>query len=97
MQKWLVLSIWGHNHNHRTRTESFKSKWLTFGDHGQRKTRKKRFLSYIWVLSDNNQVSPVLHTNELSNISNAITYPDKLIDVTLDIWGKIITTISHTT
>ena len=34
MPKGLVLSIAGHNHDARARTEPLKPKWLLFGDHG---------------------------------------------------------------
>ena len=39
MPKWLVLSIGGHNHDPRARTEPFKPKQLTFGVHGLQNKR----------------------------------------------------------
>ena len=42
----------------RTRTESFKPMWLSFWEHGERKTRQGTVPCNIEVLSDNSQLPP---------------------------------------
>ena len=45
-------------HDPGTRTESFKPMWLSFWEHGERKTRQGTVPSYFEVFSNNSQLPP---------------------------------------
>ena len=89
-----VVQIIGHLKNEPgTQTEPFKPIWLTLGDHGKRNTRQRLVWSNTGDLFYNNQLLSFFWPNGWSNILNSITQNDLLMNMTLNKWKKLITTI----